>query len=194
MSTPFFLFLPVRNNQETDLASLTLSWVYEDINNDLKLGHGLLSDVATAAVQKDITIVVPGEDVLFLTAEVPGKNIQRIQQAIPYVLEDRVIDDVDALYFAIKKSTSDNLDNKYDVSIINQHYFETVIKQLEKAGVYADKMIADYFLLAEDTSLFFDGKRLLFNNSEIKFSSAIDSTLFLGDESFNKDKSLKLIN
>lgn len=194
MSTPFFLFLPVQNNQEVDLGSVTLTWVYEDINSDFKLGHGLLSDVVMVAEQKSITVIVPGEDVLFLTAEVPGKNIQRIQQAIPYVLEDRVIDDVDALYFAIKKSTADNLDTQYDVSIIDQHYFESVIKQLENAGVYADKMIADYFLLAEDSSLFFDGERILFNNPEVKFSSVIDSALFFDDESFNKDKPLKLIN
>ena len=194
MSTPFFLFLPVQNNEEIDLASLTLNWVYEDINNDLKLGYGLLSDVVTAAVQKDITIVVPGEDVLFLTSEVPGKNIQRIQQAIPYVLEDKVIDDVDALHFAIKRSTSDNLDHQYDVSIVNQLYFETVIKQLENAGIYANKMIADYFLLANDSALFFDGKRILFNTPEVKFSSAIDSAIFLDDKLFNKDKTLKLIN
>ena len=194
MNTPFFLFLPARDNQEVELSSATLSWVYEDINNDLKLGHGLLSDVSAAAAQKDITVIVPGENVLFLTAEVPGKNIQRIQQAIPYVLEDRVIDDVDTLYFAVKKSAADDSENQYNVSIINKHYFESIIKQLENAGVYADKMIADYFLLAENSGLFFDGKRVLCNLPETKFSSPVNSALFLDDELLNKDKPLKLIN
>lgn len=194
MSAPFFLFFPARKSQEAELNSLTLSWVYEDINNDFKLGHGLLSDVASAAAQKNITVVLPGEDVLFLTAEVPGKNIQRVQQAIPYVLEDKVIDDVDALYFAIKKSAEDNLDDQYDVSIINKAYFESLIKQLESASVFADKMIADYFLLADSSSLFFDGERVLFNGSEEKFSSTIESMLLLDKESFNNDQSLKLIN
>ena len=119
MNAPFFLFLPARSNEQTELGSVTLSWVYEDVNNELKLAHGLLSDAAIAAAQKYITIIVPGEDVLFLTAEVPGKNIQRIQQAVPYVLEDSVIDYVDELHFAIKKSSSDSLDNQYNVSIIS---------------------------------------------------------------------------
>lgn len=194
MSASFFLFLPARSNEITELESVTLSWVYEDINNELKLAHGLLSDAAMAAAQKHITVVVPGEDVLFLTAEVPGKNIQRAQQAVPYVLEDSVIDDVDELYFSIKKSNADNLDNQYDVSVINKDYFESVLEQLENLGVYADAMIADYLLLTEDSSLFFDGARVLFNGSKVKFSSAIDSAVFLNDEFLNNNKELKLIN
>jgi len=194
MNAPFFLFLPARSNEQTELESITLSWVYEDVNNKLKLAHGLLSDAAIAAAQKYITIVVPGEDVLFLTAEVPGKNIQRIQQAVPYVLEDSVIDDVDKLHFAIKKSNSDSLDNKYSVSIINKDYFESVIHQLESADIYADAMIADYLLLAENTSLFFDGVRVLFNSRKVKFASSIDSAIRLDGESLNNNEKLKLIN
>lgn len=194
MSVPFFLFLPARSNAQTELESVTLTWVYEDINNESKLAHGLLSDAATAAAQKYITIVVPGEDVLFLMAEVPGKNIQRIQQAVPYVLEDSVIDDVDELHFAIKKSKADSLDNQYNVSVINKNYFESVIQKLESAGIHADAMIADYLLLAENASLFFDGVRVLFNGSKAKFASAIDSAIRLDAESLNDNEKLKLIN
>ena len=194
MSASFFLFLPVRSNEITELESVTLSWVYEDINNELKLAHGLLSDAVMAAAQRYITVVIPGEDVLFLTAEVPGKNIQRIQQAIPYVLEDSVIDDVDELYFAIKKSNTDSLDNEYDVSVINKDYFETVLQQLEKSGIYADALIADYLLLEENSSLFFDGERVLFNGSKVKFSFAVDSAINIDVESLNNNEKLKLIN
>ena len=99
----FYLFLPGNANESTDLSALSLSWVYEDSNNELKLAQGLLKDAAVAASNHYITTVIPGEDVLFLTAEVPGKNQQRIRQAVPYVLEDSVIDDVDELHFSISK-------------------------------------------------------------------------------------------
>lgn len=186
MNASFFLFLPPSN---CSLESSTLSWVYEDINNELKLAQGRLSDAATASLQKDITIVVLGENVLFLTAEVPGKNLQRVQQAIPYVLEDKVIDDVDELYFAIKKQNSDSLDNKYNVSIINKNYFKSVTEQLENAEIYADTMIADYFLLKDDGNCLFDGTKLVYNDEEIKFSSLLDSSIKL-----DADIELKLIN
>ena len=173
MSPHFYLFLPSRSNESTDLNTLELSWIYEGENSELKLAQGLLSDTVVATLNHHITVVLPGEDVLFLTAEIPGKNKLRIQQAVPYVLEDSLIDDVDELYFAINKSNKDPSDNQYGVSVINRDYFESIIHQLENAGIHADIMIADYLLLAENNTLLFDGQRVLFNGNHLKFASSI---------------------
>ncbi len=182
MSANFYLFLPAQSNESIELESVALSWVYEDANNELKLAQGLLRDAAIAASQHHITVVLPGEDILFLTAEVPGKNIQRVRQAVPYVLEDSVIDDVDELYFSINKTNNDPSDNQYNVAVINKEYLESVITQLENSGIHADAMTADYLLLQENNTLFFDGTRVLFNSPNLKFASAIDSTINLADE------------
>jgi len=180
MTSDFYIFLPNRNNQQDKLDSISLSWVYKDINNELKLAHGLLDDAARASDQHHITIVLPGEDVLFLKAEVPGKNIQRVRQAVPYVLEDNVIDDVDDLYFAINKENSEP-NNKYNVAVVNKEYFESVIYELAKAGIQADTMTADYLLLADNNTLLFDGERVIFNGANLKFSSSLESTINLND-------------
>ena len=194
MSGSFFLFLPARSNQSTALESVALSWVYEDVNNDLKLAHGSLSDAAKASLQKNITVVLPGEDVLFLTAEVPGKNIQRVKQAVPYALEDEVIDDVDNLYFSIQKKNVNVSDNHYNVSVINKLYLESVIQQLESKNIFSDSMIADYFLLGDETSLFFDGDRILCNSENVKFSTDVDSAIQLNSEFGVVNQKIKLIN
>lgn len=186
MTSHFYLFLPKRSGESVELNSASVSWVYKDVNNELKLSHGLLSDAVVAAENQHITIVLPGEDVLSLVAEVPGTNIQRIQQAVPYVLEDSVIDDVDDLYFAIQKSNTEQSDNQYDVAVINKEYFESLVLQLKSAGIHADAMTADYLLLADSNILFFDGSRVSFNSPNLKFSSEIDSELNLADEGVNK--------
>ena len=175
MSSDFYLLLPADNANSAELASVTLSWVYKDVNNDWKSAHGLLSDASIAASNHDVTVVLAGEDVLFLNAQVPGKNIQHVQQAVPYVLEDSVIDDVDELHFAVSKATINKIEdyNKYNVSVINKVYIESIIVQLKNAGIEADSMIADYLLLAETPTLFYDGVRLLFNGPELKFASNI---------------------
>ena len=168
----FYLFLPNNFNASTVLSEITLSWVYGDSNNELKLAQGMLADAAIAALNHRVTIVIPGEDVLFLTAEVPGKNRQRIQQAVPYVLEDSVIDDVDELYFAI---SNENDNSQYNVSVINKNYFESVIRQFESAGIYADVMIADYLLLREKNTLIYDGLRVLCNRTNMKSAFNLDT-------------------
>lgn len=197
MSAEFYLFLPEKSSDSVDLNSVELSWVYEDVNKDFKLAQGLLKDAAVAALNQHIIIVVPGEDVLFLCAEIPGKNLQHIQQAVPYVLEDSVIDDVDDLHFAIAKtraSKENNSDasNQYNVAVINKHYFEYVLAQLEKSGIHADAMITDYSLLEQNT-LFFDGKKILFNGAKLKFSSLIEGEINLDYFDFAENKIDKLI-
>lgn len=177
--TNLYLFLPRRNVEALDLNSITLSWVYEDENKQLKLVKGLLSDAVVASVGHKVSVVLPGEDVLFLQASVPGKNQQRIQQAVPYILEDGVIDDVDELYFAIAKENNEPSDQKYNVSVINKDYFGQVIQQLKSAGIQADVMMADYFLLSDNNTLFFDGSKIVFNSPSAKFSSSIDNALNL---------------
>lgn len=195
MNSSFYLFWPNLSNKSIELESLALRWVYEDSNNELKLAQGLLSDAVIAALHHHITIVLPGEEILFLSAKVPGKNSQKIQQAVPYVLEDNVIDDVDELHFAISKANNDNSDNQYHVAVINKHYFESIINQLENAGIQADVMTADYLLLIEKNTLFFDGKRVLFNGSELKFASTIatlDGVINL-DDGLAENEGIKLI-
>lgn len=192
MNLKFYLFLPNRSNDLSSLNSVELSWVYENINNEFILAQGLLSDAAKTALNHHITIALPGEDVLFLKAEVPGKNIQRIRQAVPYVLEDSVIDDVDDLYFAVK-TTSNESESKYDVSVTNKQHFESVIKQLEAAGIYADVMVADYWLLPENNTLLSDGENVIFNGDNLKLSSS-GSLINLKDYGIENEQTINLID
>jgi general secretion pathway protein L len=194
MSRKCYLFLPNRTGESIELNSVALSWVYEDSNSELKLAHGLLSDVVSTALHHNITVVIPGEDVLFLTAEVPGKNSQRVQQAVPYVLEDSVIDDVDDLYFAVSKSLSNYSDNQYDVSVINKQYFESIINQLEIASIHADIMIADYWLLPDTNNLFTDGERVIVNSPNLKFSSPSGGMINLNDYGLTDEQTVNVID
>ena len=194
MNPKCYLFLPNRTDESIELNSVVLSWVYEDSNNELKLAQGLLGDLVSTTLHHNITAVIPGEDVLFLTAEVPGKNSQRVQQAIPYVLEDSVIDDVDDLFFAVSKSLSNNSDSQYDVSVINKQYFESIINQLEIASIHPDTMIADYWLLPDTNNLFTDGERVIVNSSNLKFSSSSAGMINLNDYGFTDEQSINVID
>lgn len=196
MNSSFYLFLPERDDESTGLNSVELSWVYESENSELKLAQGLLGDAAIASSQHHITVVLPGEDILFLKAEIPGKNIQHVRQAVPYALEDSVIDDVDELYFAVSKSNDAQSDNQYNVAVINKHYLESVIQQLENAGIYADAMVADYLLLAEKNTLFSVEKRVLFNGESLRFASSIETAIEAEinlDDGLAENEKIKLI-
>lgn len=168
MNSLFYIFLPRLHSATTNLSLEEVNWVYKDINNELKLGSGTLSDAATVAKGYQVAVILTGEDVLFLNAEVPGKNSQRVRQAIPYILEESLINDVDELHFSIKKAK----DNNYHVAVINKSCLETIINELKKSGIKPDIVTADYLLLDGEGTLFSDGQRMLYKSSELSFSAA----------------------
>ena len=195
MSARFYLFIPEESQgsvveviEGADKSGIELIWIYEDVNHDLKLAKGTVESAAQAALNHTVTVVLPGENILTLSAVVPGKNIRQIRQAIPYILEENLIDDVDELHFALKKKI--NNENEYEVGVINNNYLKDVITFLEKAGIQTDRIIADYSLLQSDTMLF-DAGRLLANSSKLKFALQTEkgfqlSTLCINDGDFNK--------
>ncbi len=191
MNSFFYLFLPKRGDALLELNTATLNWIYSSENGELIEASGLLSDAVVAAENCIVTAVLSGEDVLSLKAEVPGKNSQRIQQAIPYVLEDNVVDDVEDLYFAIKKKNNDSLNNEYDIAIIDKIYFENIILQLKDLGIQADRMIADYSLLED--CLIFDDERMILHSENMRFSTSVNNIDVLDEDGFINNKNIQLI-
>lgn len=62
--------------------------------------RGSLTEAALQAQGRRLTVLVPGEHVTLLNADIPSKNAQKVLQAAPFMLEDRLAEDVDSLHFA----------------------------------------------------------------------------------------------
>lgn len=78
------------------------SWVIandEEIEKSVLRGH--LSDLPFADKQNDIVVIVPAFDVLLTETSLPKLNRQRLLQALPFALEEQLIDDVSKLHFAV---------------------------------------------------------------------------------------------
>ena len=175
MSSVFYIFLTRISNSETNLQFENVSWVYRDVNNELQISSGSLIEAAEKAKGYQVSVVLTGEDVLFLNAEVPGKNSQRIRQAVPYILEESLIDDVDKLHFSTKKYK----ENSYHVAVIDKSCFKIILEELKKSGINPDIVTTDYLLLNDEDILFSDGARVLYKSTELSFSvSNINNVAF----------------
>lgn len=67
----------------------------------LDVQRGPLAEALKLGTGRRLVVLVPGADVRLSSAKVPAKQPAKILQALPYVLEDQVADDVEALHFAI---------------------------------------------------------------------------------------------
>src|SRR5256884_98482 len=63
---------------------------------------------AARAPGRRVCALVPGADVLLAEPEIPVKAGAKLQQLVPYALEEQLADDIDDLHFAIGKRAGDS--------------------------------------------------------------------------------------
>ncbi|MFO7604552.1 MAG: type II secretion system protein GspL, partial [Gammaproteobacteria bacterium] len=79
-----------------------VSWLVLD-NHQVEgdVVQGTLAEAAIAAAGARVLIIVPAERVYLTRQHLPSKNRQRLLKAIPFALEDQIIDDVESMHFAL---------------------------------------------------------------------------------------------
>ena len=84
------------------VATDQVAWLLLDNGQPVSnITHGTLAEAAVAAVGTKVFVTIPGESVFLTRQHLPGKNRQRLMKAIPFALEDQIIDDVDDMHFAL---------------------------------------------------------------------------------------------
>lgn len=94
MAESFYLLLPRVDGVARWLTVDTLG------NRIGAVRHGTLAEAAAEAQGRRITALAPGEHVSLLKADIPSSSAQKVLQAAPYMLEDRLAEDVESLHFA----------------------------------------------------------------------------------------------
>jgi general secretion pathway protein L len=93
---------------------------------------GPLSLAAARSAGRRICVLVPGTDVLKAEPELPTKAGTKLQQLVPYALEEQVADDIDDLHFAIGKRPPDS--TRTPVGVVTKALMDQWIATLKAAG------------------------------------------------------------
>jgi general secretion pathway protein L len=120
---------------ETPLAD----WIRTD-----PLGHPLETVLAGELTQlqpfaeDEILVVIPAQDTLLTQAVLPKLSTYRLQQALPYALEEQVLDELELLHFAAGPYLTKNAQEtpaKLPVAIIKKTLLEQGLSLLETANL-----------------------------------------------------------
>lgn len=151
--------------QQGDLSSMPTyraSWLVMENGRPLgKLMRGDLSSAVPLAANAQVIATIPAENVLLLDVALPGRNRQRLLNAVPYAVEDQLIDDVDGLHFALSSQATDN---QYTVAVIDREKFIGWQKILNDAGLHPHAILPDTLSLAyqaQNWTVLDMGERLL---------------------------------
>jgi len=143
-----------------DDSEISVSWCRVSAEGDKQLGDGSLAEAAQASEEAHITVILPGQHCAAYQAQLPGMNRRRQAQAVPNMLEEQLIDDIDDLHFALGSTHQDAL----DVLVVRNSLMAQWLTQLQSQQIVAQHMVADYqtILLPKDGwHLWFDDDGIL---------------------------------
>lgn len=109
----------------------------------------------------NVIVTVPSEYVLSLSCEVPGRSVGQIRRALPFVVEEFVTTDIDAMHVA---SGEIRRGAPIPVILIDRTLLEDWLGCLQALQVRADYLFADADLLpvaAGQATLLLDDQRVL---------------------------------
>src|ERR1700742_4448202 len=109
---------------------------------------GPLSLAAPRAAGRRVCVLVPGSDVLLAEPDVPIKAGTKIQQVVPFALEEQLADDIDDLHFAIGKRVGES--SRTPVAVVRRALMDEWLSTLRSNGLEPQAMHADSDLLPQN--------------------------------------------
>jgi general secretion pathway protein L len=123
------------------------SWLVVDANGAplSPPQSGPLALAAARAPGRRVCLLVGGSEVLLAEPEVPVKAGAKLQQLVPYALEEHLAEDIEALHFALGKRAPDS--TRVPVAVIERALLDEWLGALRAAGIEPDVVYADSELL-----------------------------------------------
>jgi general secretion pathway protein L len=100
--------------------------------------QGNLADLTPLTGDHELHVIVPGQAVLLTAAKLPKLNSQRLMQALPFALEEQLIDDVNQLHFSIGEHQPDE---SIPVAIVAKEKMDAWLAKLKEANIFPSALV-----------------------------------------------------
>lgn len=107
--------------------------------------HGPLAQAAPLADSRRVCVLVPAAEVLLTEADLPVKSGARVQQIVPFALEEQLAEDVENLHFAVGRRPAQAA--RTPVAVVSKASMETWLAELRGAGITAAALYAESELI-----------------------------------------------
>lgn len=121
-------------------------------------------------------VLVPGEQVLFTSASIPSRQKRKILQALPYMVEEQLAQDVEECHFAVGDWTGRG---DIAVAVVDREQMRSWLDSLQSSGFTAQVMVTDSLcvpMLGEHRNILIDADRALIRSGK-NLAMAVDREL-----------------
>ncbi len=168
------LFIRIAASKGADPHALdSMAWLLLDHSGELvSQGSGDLNmlerlvDLKSLQDPADVVLLLPTEHCLSMRCTVPGKTVGQMRRALPYVVEEFVAGDIDAMHIAAGPVRRNE---PVDVVLIERAVLQSWLDALASHGLVAGYAAADAALLPSvqgEATLLFDGARVLVRSAD----------------------------
>lgn len=107
--------------------------------------RGNWGEVSGLAQRNDVVLLIPTRDVLLITTELVTSNSRHLKQALPYALEENLVEDPASQHFVwqARKASPSTL----DVAVISRETLQGWMALLKKHRIKARTILPDVFAL-----------------------------------------------
>ena len=110
-------------------------------------GRGSLEEAAAPSQHAHAVLLVPSEEIFLTQLALPGKNRNKLLKAVPYAVEDQLVDDIDKLHFVLGNLSAAG---QYTVAAIDKQTLEQWLATVRSAGIRIEAMLPDVLALPAD--------------------------------------------
>lgn len=133
----------------------------EWLRPDGSVQRGSLAELASQAGNIRLTLIAPGESITLHRIPLPSRKRALWARAVPYALEDQLIDDIEALHF-VPGQTPDG--DRLPVVTVDHAVLQDWLETCAQAGLIPVAVIPDFLLLPwqeGDWSILLDRQRIM---------------------------------
>ena len=124
----------------------TVDWLLVDSNRTMVQSGSQqeLNELPPLKSKEEVIAIIPSHDVLLTTAKLPKTNYNKLIQAIPYALEEQLIDEVEDLHFAIGEWQNEQ---RLPIAAISEQRLQQWLQKLADANLHPAWLIPAVFAL-----------------------------------------------
>lgn len=102
-------------------------------------------ELARHAAGKSVRVLLPSTAVSLLEAQLPATQARRLQQALPYALEEQLAIDIENLHFAAASARP--RDGRIAAAVVDKQTLRNWIAQLAAEGIHPNELLPDVLAL-----------------------------------------------
>ena len=127
------------HNQETELVQ----WLSLSNTTPSEPEQGSFQDLANAAQNSPVTLLLPASAVLLLAVELPIKSANQIIKALPFALEDLLANDVESYHLVWHRQPK----GKVYVAAVSHDLMQTCLLRFQELGIELTKIYPETLCL-----------------------------------------------